>query len=250
MDDARFDPRSARAVEQLLAPYGAFFHLSLEPVPGCLPIDELSPAPFCDRTRAGLATSDQLPTGQGADRVVASLAQLDLAARVVSPLLALAVHGRPVAPTGTEIQIGLTAALEGTCSAASAAADRIVVNLPGAGLRRGVTGSDGVGERDPAWAEAVLALLARLSKVFAPQVGSRRILDGNIASAVTGAATVLFAVSPATSTQVAYRRALLLGHPALQAAWTAPPFRRRSCCLYYRTDLARRPLCGDCVLAR
>jgi ferric iron reductase protein FhuF len=82
---------------------------------------------------------------------------------------------------------------------------------------------------------------------------SARILWGNAASAVHGAATVLAANRPDRAAPARQLAALLLARPPLRGTgtWTADGgFRRRSCCLIYRAAAAPEAICGDCVLRR
>ena len=82
---------------------------------------------------------------------------------------------------------------------------------------------------------------------------SPRILWGNVASAISGAATMIAAARPDLAGPARAAATTALQFPALASAADGPPgtsaFRRRSCCLIYR--LSGEPgtaLCGDCVL--
>ena len=71
---------------------------------------------------------------------------------------------------------------------------------------------------------------------------SRKILQGNIDSAVNGAATAIGRVRPDLS-EAALAMARAVGVEA------GPGFRRRSCCLIYQLSAPSTPsYCGDCVL--
>ena len=77
---------------------------------------------------------------------------------------------------------------------------------------------------------------------------SGKVLWGNVASAINGAATML------GTTRTAALAADLLGTPLLRDASTRRAngsFQRRSCCLIYlaAAEPNRRAVCGDCVLA-
>jgi hypothetical protein len=82
---------------------------------------------------------------------------------------------------------------------------------------------------------------------------SRRVLWGNVASAVSGAAAMIAATRPELAAEAGPVSSAVLGFPALAGSYDGQPlagFRRRSCCLIYR--LAGPPgaqYCGDCVLA-
>ncbi|HEX4701375.1 MAG TPA: (2Fe-2S)-binding protein, partial [Pseudonocardiaceae bacterium] len=78
-----------------------------------------------------------------------------------------------------------------------------------------------------------------LGDAFAALSVSRRVLWGNVASALNGAASIL---APARTLVTR-----LLAQPPLADTSTIVDgrFLRRSCCLIYQ---AAAPLCGDCVL--
>lgn len=88
---------------------------------------------------------------------------------------------------------------------------------------------------------ATEVLTRQLTPYHAAMVGmvSERVLWGNAASALTGAALVLG--RPADP--IVGR---LLAEPQLRDAYDPIARRRRSCCLFYRTNSLG--LCGDCVL--
>jgi ferric iron reductase protein FhuF len=71
---------------------------------------------------------------------------------------------------------------------------------------------------------------------------SRQVLWGNVASALSGAATGL----GAPTAHLLVRDLLELGELAGTARAVWPRFVRNSCCLFYR--LPGGGLCGDCVL--
>jgi ferric iron reductase protein FhuF len=82
---------------------------------------------------------------------------------------------------------------------------------------------------------------------------SPRVVWGNVASAVNGAASALAAAAPDHAHQGRSLAILLLRHPALRQTSSGEPgtvgFRRRSCCLIYRAAPdADGAVCGDCVL--
>ncbi|MEV0011224.1 (2Fe-2S)-binding protein [Streptomyces sp. NPDC047973] len=92
----------------------------------------------------------------------------------------------------------------------------------------------------------LLALADGLEVKVAP-----RLLDGNSASALAGAAHALLRARPAVRSQLTDLTAVLLETGRLEGTGviTGPglEFRRRSCCLYYRAPAGSK--CGDCVLA-
>jgi ferric iron reductase protein FhuF len=83
---------------------------------------------------------------------------------------------------------------------------------------------------------------------------SRRVLWGNVASAVNGAASMIATGQPAWADRSRMIASLLLDQPPLQgtsAASATGGFRRRSCCLIYRAaPNAAGAVCGDCVISR
>lgn len=165
-------------------------------------------------------------------RVAASVTHLGLVARVLSPALAVAVHGGwPVIDLATvrwQPQLG----------------GSFPLSLPRSAL-------DGSG----AGAGSARALLDGPVRELTGAVGrlsvSPRVLWGNVASAVNGAVTVIAGIRPAQAERARALAAQLLAEPPLRGTSTTPPFRRRSCCLIYRAaPKAAGPYCGDCVLSR
>ena len=80
---------------------------------------------------------------------------------------------------------------------------------------------------------------------------SPRVLWGNVASAVNGAATMIAAARPDLAAPAAGAAAALLADPALNGTYQGRPlrgFRRRNCCLIYRLSPSAPAYCGDCVL--
>ena len=162
----------------------------------------------------------------GEDRAVASVAHLGYAARLVSPVLAVALLADAVLVVP--------------------AADLFVVQEAGGGLRL----SAGAGARLAALsAEAVRDTVAAHLEPFAAHLRTRyrlapALLRGNAASALAGAVRVL----PGALRQ----RGAALAEEVL----ALPPFAgtlrasgvRRSCCLYYR--LPGGGTCGDCPLGQ
>ncbi len=77
---------------------------------------------------------------------------------------------------------------------------------------------------------------------------SPKVLWGNVASGLAGAAEAIGASRPDLAQRAADIVAAVLARASLHAsgAYTDRCFQRRSCCLYYRIPNAR--LCGDCIL--
>jgi hypothetical protein len=205
---------------QLLSECGPFFAIALHADPLAMPwrpVADLAGSAelveWIGRVQAGLH-SDR--------RVAASVVQLGLAARLVSPVLAAAVRHGVLLDLGTgywqppltsTVALSLAAPAGGSTGAVSSQAlARVVSQGPVAELT---------------------AALGRLGSV------SPRVLAGNIASAVNGAALQLGPDSFAAA-------AGMLAGLAGEDGRPGPGFRRRSCCLRYRAgDLG---YCGDCVL--
>ncbi|WP_375484960.1 (2Fe-2S)-binding protein [uncultured Jatrophihabitans sp.] len=102
----------------------------------------------------------------------------------------------------------------------------------------------------PSLAAGVLTpVVMPLARATAAAAGvAPRILVGNIASAVAGAAVVIAAVRPELAGTARDRTVEALAEPPLAGAGevTAAGFVRASCCLLYRVPPGG--LCGDCVL--
>ncbi|WP_406715480.1 (2Fe-2S)-binding protein [Streptomyces althioticus] len=164
-------------------------------------------------------------------RVDVSIAQLGHAARLWSPALACVVlHG--IVP---DLE-GLQRADDGPALRVARPAGWFADGLDGGGARalyQQVTGH-------------LSALAAGLRVKVAP-----RLLDGNSASALAGAAHALLALRPAVRGPLTDLTTALLdtGRLAGTGTLTGPDlaFRRRSCCLYYRAPGGSK--CGDCGLA-
>jgi ferric iron reductase protein FhuF len=168
-------------------------------------------------------------------RVAASIHFLDIAARLVSPVLAAALLADTV-PALTPrniwwrprrsgaLAIGITAARAEPPGEPDRAAERLRTLLM----------------------EPVVAPLAR---AYRQRFGlAEPLLWGNVASAVVGAAGQLAGHRPATAARLdRVLAALLDAAPLAPAVLHRPPdFVRASCCLFYR--LPEGSLCGDCVL--
>ncbi|HWD06043.1 MAG TPA: (2Fe-2S)-binding protein [Amycolatopsis sp.] len=157
-------------------------------------------------------------------RVAASVAHLGLAARILSPALALAVTGRVADYGGAWWQPEMGGAFP--------------LSLP---------------EPQPgSFESAVLnGPIARLDHALDAFSVSEPIRRGNVASALNGAATMLKVEHPEWTSEVDALVAGLFAHPALAGTFSCEGgrFRRRSCCLIYRAAPGRAgPKCGDCVL--
>jgi len=168
-----------------------------------------------------------LAAGRAADqvavRVAASVTQLGLVARLLSPALGCAVHSglfpvMDLAGLWWQPRLGSTFPL--------------ALPDPGTGTAQDLISGP---IRD----------LVRAMRVYSV---SERVLWGNVASAINGAATM---IGTARAAEVASQ---LLDLPPLRTTSTRLAdgrFRRRGCCLIYQAspDNRRAAVCGDCVLA-
>ncbi len=213
------------------------------PRSGWRPMSELVEDPAALRARVA-ETRGRLPAAGGssdttAQRVAVSLTHLGLTTRIVFPTLAVAatcqsallvslrdVWWRPV--PGSAFPLSLPAGSLAATASEPALANRLAASL-GCGPVRALVDAAG-----------------RMSL-------SPRVLWGNVASAVNGAAEAIGAASPAHAEQARRLADDLLGRPPLREAAgrdAAGRFQRRSCCLIYRLAPTRAgALCQDCVLA-
>jgi FhuF 2Fe-2S C-terminal domain len=224
----RVPAAEVRAALAEVGAVGPFF--ATEPVPGAgwprlADVDGLLTERVA-AVRAALAASASVPVAAVEPRVAASIAQLGLLARVVAPLVAVAVrHGLvldaepdrvrwlplrggayplsfpdPVAvrPHRTELAARLAAGLRATAAPVNAATTAIA-RLPAALV----------------WGNVISGVAGAVS-----QLGQGRALLGELLAAEPFAGT---------------------------GRWEGGRFRRRSCCLIYRTGAG---ICGDCSLSR
>lgn len=189
-----------------------------------------------DGVRTHLAAAGAQPLAAVELRVAASVTQLGLTARLVSPTLAVA------ALTGTWPRPAL---------------DRTRWQpVPGGAFPLSFdTGAFATGTPEDLVDGPVRALVHATAELSV----SPKVLWGNVASAVNGAATVLAGQRPDRAAEARAAAALLLAHPALRGTaltgtavtGAGTRFRRSSCCLIYRAAPGRAgALCGDCVLSR
>ncbi|HVV09839.1 (2Fe-2S)-binding protein [Amycolatopsis sp.] len=151
-------------------------------------------------------------------RVAASVAHLGLAARLLSPALAL------------------------NASCGQVPADVWWQDVVGGAVPLSVR---------PVTGELTVRLLDGLGAAVRPFSVSPQVLWGNVASAVNGAVTMIDAAAPDWAGRARELAAELLARPPLRGTSTVVGgrFRRRSCCLIYRAAPGGTgPVCGDCVL--
>jgi hypothetical protein len=100
-------------------------------------------------------------------------------------------------------------------------------------------------------AQLIDNVLAPLTAAVAELVSiSQRVLWGNVASAVNGAAAQIARQRPELARQAWLTAAAAFQHRGLtgERMPPGPAFRRSSCCLRYRLIPGTYALCGDCVL--
>jgi FhuF-like iron-sulfur protein len=171
---------------------------------------------------AGRVDAVRAHLGRVPVRVAASVAHLGICARLVSPALGAAVRTGRFPAFGPD-----DAWWQGELSGA------FPLTLRG----RSVTTPAGL-----------LDLLGELVEATAAYSVSRRVLWGNVASAVNGAATMIGVARPDLAARAVTLADGLLARPPLAGTGGRAAdgrFRRHSCCLIYRAGQA---VCGDCVL--
>jgi hypothetical protein len=183
--------------------------------------------------RERLAATAGCPVADVEFRVAASVAQLGLCARLLSPVLGAAAAGRAL-PVDTA-QTWWIPALGGPFR----------LSLPELPLL------------DPATPEAAcLALLdgpiGQITRAVEAMAVSPQVLWGNVASAVNGAVTMITKARPDLAAPAASAATAILRYPALTGTYRGSPgagFRRQNCCLIYRlSPPGTARYCGDCVL--
>jgi hypothetical protein len=221
-------PRVEAALRDV-ARVGPFFSLDTDPDvaghPLWRPLTELHGRALPDQIAAVRAS-----LGTGEARVAASLLFQGIAGRLWSPVLAAAVeHG--VVPGMDPARTYWRAASPGP----------VLLAAPE---------PDGLAASASAVREVVLDL--HLRPLVAGLRGVTRVAEGllwgNAASALHGALVVLSRARPASSAPGGRLVEEILDTPPLRGTGTLGPlgFRRRSCCLFYRTPGG--VLCGDCCL--
>jgi hypothetical protein len=226
-----------------LAALGPFFAVSAhpagaEPRPPWRPLRELAGAggPLPARivaVRAGLAERAGRPAGEIEPRVAASVTHLGLVARLIAPPVAAAATGRRLDTRlgelwwqdtlGGPVPLSVPAPLP-VVTAADPAAAQSLLN------------------------EVIAPVTVQISRLVTV---SPRVLWGNVASAVNGAAAQVAARRPDLSGPAWAVAARLFASPQLsrERRPPGPAFRRTSCCLIYKIAAGRaQGVCGDCIL--
>jgi hypothetical protein len=230
-----------------LAALGPYFavdvHRPGSPVrPPWQPLGELTGSPDALAGRIGevrerLAAAAGCPATAVEFRVAASIAQLGLCARLLSPALGAAAAGRAL-----PVDVGQARWVPALGGPFRLSLAEVAVEVAVAA------------EAGTAATAALLAgPITQIVRSVEAMAVSRRVLWGNVASAVNGAATMIVAARPDLAGPAAEAAAAMLSYPALARTYQGRPltgFRRRNCCLIYRLSPAAPAYCGDCVLGR
>ena len=215
------------------------------------PLGELISSPDALAAQIGevrerLASAAGRPASAVEFRVAASIAQLGLCARLLAPALGAAALGRALPVDAAQARwipaLGgpFPLSLPDTAVAASA---------------RPAAASAGSAAASAGPAAACVGLLTgpvgQVVRSAESMAVSPRVLWGNVASAVSGAVTMIAAARPDLAAAAADAAMTVLGQPVLAGTYRGRPgagFRRRSCCLIYRLSPSAPAYCGDCVL--
>lgn len=181
-----------------------------------------------------------LAAGPGSPRVesavVASLVHLGLVARLVSPLLGAALLARVLPVTPVElVHVRL------------AGANPLPLAVGAASPTEIGSAADLAAALDDSWLLPGVEPLTR--SVSDEWSVPRRVLDGNVTSAVAGALRMAATVRPELTSRADAALEAFLQSGSLAASGRRREdgsFVRRSCCLYYRIPGAGT--CGDCIL--
>jgi hypothetical protein len=210
------------------------------PVPPWRPLaDVITPPVLRERigvVRAALASRAGCAPEGIELRVAASVTQLGLAARLIAPVLAVQAGGHQL-----DLRLGGVWWQD-------TVGGPMPVSVPG----------PAAASPDPGRPLAAMATL--LDEVITPITAgtaslaplSSRVLWGNVASAVNGAARQVAVARPELATAAWEAAASFFRDPRLstEPGPPGPLFRRSSCCLIYRLAPGPGgPVCGDCVLA-
>ncbi len=243
-----------------LAALGPYFAVDVHraavpPQPPWQPLGELIDSPDTLAARIGevrerLAVAAGRPPASVEFRVAASIAQLGLCARLLSPALGAAAAGRALPVDAAQAR--WIPALGGPFRLSLPDTALPDTALPDIALvASGVRSSPAAGPA--ATAELLAGPITQIVQAVQAMAVSPRVLWGNVASAVNGAATMIAAARPDLAAPAAGAAEALLGLPVLAGTYQGRPltnFRRRNCCLIYRLSPAAPTYCGDCVLTQ
>ena len=229
------------------------------------PLGELIGSPDALAARIGevrgrLAAAASCPAADVEFRVAASIAQLGLCARLLSPALGAAALGqalpvdtaqaRWVPALGGPFRLSLPAS---TAEASTAEASTAEASTAEASTAEASTAEASTAAGTAAIGELLAGPVAQIVRVVEAMAVSPQVLWGNVASAVNGAATMIAAARPHLTDAAAEAAAAILTYPALTGTYQGRPlagFRRGNCCLIYRLSPERPAYCGDCVLGQ
>ena len=230
------------------AGWGPFFAVEVhEPgavaAPPWRPLRELLDDPDALRVRVA-AVRAYLAAGGDRDppdvhlRVAASVAQMGVTARLVSPVLAVAVC------TGEVLDLG-----GAWWRPELGGAFPLSVTVRDAPRTHGADPRAVAGAVSGRFLDGPARELVEAARGFSV---SPHVLWGNVASAVNGAAAMIARARPDLAGPANDLARLLLAGPRLAGAGQARAgtFRRRSCCLIYQATPPGSPraVCGDCIL--
>jgi hypothetical protein len=222
-----------------LAALGPFFAVEAhgpgaEAEPPWRPLAELTQPPGLGArvglVRGVLAARAGCPPSGIELRVAVSVTQLGVVARIVAPALAALTTGQP-----------LDIRLSGLWWQDTAGGP-VPLSVP-------EPEGGGVMASPERLLDEVITPITVTAAALAPV--SPRVLWGNVASAVNGAASQVAAARPELAAAAWVAAASFLRDPRLstEPGPPGPSFRRSSCCLIYRLGPGAGPsVCGDCVL--
>lgn len=227
---------------------GPFFAIDrLDGDPSWRPLSEFADHPDGLTARVTATVTSSLlqalgPPTRSAERVriAASIAFLGLAARLVSPALGSTLS-TGIVPLLTWDQLCWRAAPTGIVPFACGPVEGRTIDPR--------SGNDSVA----LLSETVIAPVLTLGATVAARFGlSGQVVEGNVASAITGATAAVARTGGCTERSAVDLATALLWRSGLAGSGSFiavdrphPRFRRNSCCLLYR---AGGGLCGDCVL--
>jgi FhuF 2Fe-2S C-terminal domain len=229
----------------VLAALGPFFAVEThqtgaDPAPPWRPLAELAePAGLRARiesVRGALAARSGGPADGIELRVAASVTQLGLVARVVAPALA-----------AQTVRQALDLRLGGLWWQ-DVVGGPLPLSVPEPAVA--VSADPGSSPATATLLDEVTTPITMATAAVAPLSG--RVLWGNVASAVNGAARQIAVARPELATAAWAAAASFFRDPRLstEPGPPGPSFRRSSCCLIYRLAPGTGgPVCGDCVLA-
>jgi len=243
-----------------LAALGPYFAVDVHrpgvpPRPPWQPLGELIGSPDALAGRIGevrerLAAAAGCPPAGVEFRVAASIAQLGLCARLLSPALGAAAAGRAL-----PVDIAQARWIPALGGPFRLSLPDTVLEAGAAGTGAAGTGAAGTGAAagPAATADLLAGPITQIVRAVQAMAVSPLVLWGNVASAVNGAATMIAAARPDLASSAARAAAALLGQPVLAGTYQGRPlkgFRRRSCCLIYRLSPDAPAYCGDCILGQ